>query len=68
MLNLKLVLALVIAVRVQAFAQMPREISLDNDPFDFTDPVKLVFILIIPLLLIIIGAIWIRNNKKRKKK
>jgi hypothetical protein len=48
-------------------AQNPREIRLDNDPFDFTDPVKLITVVIIPGLLILVGLMIIRNRKKRKK-
>ena len=66
MISVKYILSLALLFSTSLLAQNPREIRLDNDPFDFTDPVKLIFILIIPLLLLIIGAIMMRRRKRKK--
>ncbi|MDX1349419.1 MAG: hypothetical protein R3279_04190 [Putridiphycobacter sp.] len=48
------------------FGQRPREIQLDEEPFDFTDPFKLIFIVIIPLVLLIVGTLIIRKKQRKK--
>ena len=47
------------------WAQRPQEILLDEDPFDFGDPIKLVFIVILPLILLIAGWIWVKKRRQK---
>ena len=66
--HLKYLLALAItAITGPIFGQKPREISLENDPVDWTDPAKIVVLIAIPLFLLTVG-LWLRVRHKNKKK
>ena len=65
MRNLKSILLIGCLYSFNICAQRPREIQLEDEPFDFSDPFKLVFIVIIPVVLLIIGAILIKKRGKK---
>ncbi|MFD1553378.1 hypothetical protein DNU06_06850 [Putridiphycobacter roseus] len=62
------ILTIILLSTTVVFAQRPREVQLEDEPFDFTDPIKLIFIVIIPILLLIIGSIYFKKRKKGRKK
>ena len=66
MIRTRYIFTILSLITATAWAQRPQEILLDEDPFDFTDPIRLIFIVILPLLLIIIGALVIRYRKQKK--
>ena len=65
MRNLKSILLIGCLYSFNIYAQRPREIQLEDEPFDFSDPFKLVFIVIIPVVLLVIGAILIKKRGKK---
>jgi surface polysaccharide O-acyltransferase-like enzyme len=67
MIKIKCILFLTFFFTTTVFAQKPREVNLENDPVDFTNPANFIALVIIPLFLIVAGALIIRNRKKRKR-
>lgn len=48
------------------YSQIPTEVPKpqDNTPVDFSDPVNILFFIILPVVVVIFVIIW--RNKKRK--
>jgi hypothetical protein len=66
MTRLKIVFLLIGLITITVYGQKPREIQLDDEPFDFTDPIKLIFVVIIPVTLLIIGAVIMKKRQGKK--
>ncbi len=54
-----------ITVTQLTMAQRPREVQIDNEPPDWSNPWTIGFIVVVPVLLII-GGIYIRNRRRKK--
>tara|TARA_R110002050_G_scaffold18892_1_gene54764 strand:- start:224 stop:436 length:213 start_codon:yes stop_codon:yes gene_type:complete len=67
MIKRKFILILTILFTTNVFAQTVREIDLDNEPVDFTDPAKFIALIVIPLFIVIAGSLIYWKWKKRKK-
>ena len=50
------------------FSQKPREISLQDDPVDWTDPAMIIVLIIVPVALLVAGIMIKLRYDKRKKK
>ena len=50
------------------FSQKPREVDLENDPVDWSDPAKIIVLIVIPVLMLITGLIIRQINLKKKQK
>ena len=64
---LKLILSsFIVLLGLNTYAQIPTEVPKpqDNTPVDFSDPVNIIFFIVLPLLVVVFVIIW--RNKKRK--
>lgn len=52
-------------IAIIAFDQRPREIQVDNEPADWTNPWTIALYVGVPILLIV-GGLYIRNKSKNK--
>lgn len=50
-----------------SWAQRAREIQIDNEPVNWSDPVNIIVLIIIPLLMIFIGLMARRRYLKKKE-
>lgn len=67
MTKLKYFFTFILLSSLKAFAQRPREIMLDNDPLDFSDPAILIGVVIIPIVLAVLGIILFLRQRRLKK-
>ena len=49
------------------FSQKPREVDLENDPVDWSDPAKIIVLVVIPAFMLITGLILRQRNLKKKQ-